>query len=106
MAAPTKEVPSSAASGAKMMPNPAYESWCDLDQQILSGLLSTGVKLLSSWWVHMHPPKFKKSVIAIKISPYKHPPYIIYMHPQERCTSFIFALASQLALHGDRGDPL
>lgn len=24
-----------------MMPNPAYESWCDLDQQILSGLLST-----------------------------------------------------------------
>jgi hypothetical protein len=44
MAAPTKEVPSSAASGAKMMPNPAYESWCDLDQQILSGLLSTVTK--------------------------------------------------------------
>jgi hypothetical protein len=46
----------------------------------------------------MCTPKFKKSVIAIKILPYKHHSYIIYMHPQEMCTPFLFTLASPLRL--------
>jgi hypothetical protein len=40
LAAP-KEVPASSALDAELITNPAYERWCDKDQQVLSGPLSS-----------------------------------------------------------------
>jgi hypothetical protein len=39
--APVKEVTASTATGAGTVPNPEYERWYNLDQQLLSGLLSS-----------------------------------------------------------------
>jgi hypothetical protein len=39
--APPKQVPASSAPDAELITNPAYERWCDQDQQVLSGLLSS-----------------------------------------------------------------
>lgn len=41
VAVPAKEVPSSNDVGAPLVPNPAYTTWYNEDQQVLSGLLST-----------------------------------------------------------------
>jgi hypothetical protein len=41
MSPPPRQVPSSTAAGAELVPNPAYGAWYDQDQQLLSGLLSS-----------------------------------------------------------------
>ena len=59
---------------------------------------SSGAKLLCSRWMQVHPLKFQKSIIMFNFSPYMHHPHLILMHPQGRCTPFMFALASPLEL--------
>lgn len=41
LAAPPQLIPSLTSAGAELVPNPAYDRWYDLDQQVLSGLLSS-----------------------------------------------------------------
>ncbi|NAW18909.1 hypothetical protein FGF97_23680, partial [Salmonella sp. hn-f5] len=38
---PAQMIASSTATGADQVPNPDYGRWCDQDQHLLSGLLST-----------------------------------------------------------------
>jgi len=46
----------------------------------------------------MHHPKNIKTVRLTKISPYMHPLADMFMHPQGKCTTLKFALASPLRL--------
>jgi hypothetical protein len=66
---------------------------------------AAGAKLLYSRWVQVHPQKFQKSVIVFNFSPYMHHLHFIFMHPQGRCTPFMFALASPLMGSGTAVPP-
>lgn len=56
ISAPTKQIVSSSADGAQLVPNPEYVKWFNQDQQLLSGLLSRKFSLMSLILVHPKKP--------------------------------------------------